>query len=137
MLADGNGIGKQRVGRNPGGDRGKKGDQGIESYARRERQQAVVLNFPIGTNEDVLPPTPGNPQRPMRMAPAAEFGSASSLQYRRFLRRRGAWRCHDGMRPGPIVLEPEGINHARRHHNRGGKPGREIFESGTESHETD
>jgi len=73
----------------------------------------------------------------MRMAPAAEFGSASSLQYRRLLRRRGARRYHDMMRPGAIVLELEGIDHARRHQNRGGEPGREIFKSGTDGHDVD
>ena len=137
MLADGGGIGKQRVGRNSGGDRGKKGDQRIESYAGRERQQAVVLNFTIGTNEDVLPPAPGNPQRPTRMAPAAEFGSASSMQYRRLLRRRRTRRYQDMMRPGAIVLELEGIDHARRHQDRGCVPGHEIFESGTHGYEVD
>jgi hypothetical protein len=136
MLANGGGIGKQRVGRNSGGDRGKKGNQRIESYAGCEGQQAVVLNFTIGTNEDVDPPAPGNPQRPMRMASAAEFGSASPLQRRRLLCRRGAWR-YLRMRPGAIVLEFEGIDHARRHQDRGGEPGREIFESGTDGHEVD
>ena len=41
------------------------------------------------------------------------------------------------MRPGAIVLVLEGIDNARRHQNRSGEPGREIFESGIESHEVD
>ena len=137
MLADGGDIGKERVGRDPGGNGRKEGDQRIERHAGRERQQAVVEDFAIGANEDVLPAAPGDLLRHVRLTSAAGFEGASLLQGRWLLRRRGARRQPDEMRPSSIILQLEGIDHARRHQDRGGEPGREIFESGTHGYEVD
>ena len=138
MLADGGDIGKQRVGRDPGGNGRKQGDQRIERHAGRERQQAVVEDFAIGANEDVLPAAPGDLLRHVRLTSAAGFDGASIAA--RSVAPAPAWRAAAAAAGAGYVRSSsklEGIDHAGCHQDRGGEPGHEIFESGTHGYEVD
>ena len=128
VIADGGRVGEQGIGRHPCRDGGNQGDQRIECHPGGERQQAVVLDLPIGAEKNILPAGPGDLQRGARPAAAAGLGGPPFLQGQRLLRRGCARRRCRRTGPAPIVPRPERIDHACRHEHRGGEPGNETFE---------
>src|SRR5262245_31407744 len=128
VIADGGRVGKQGIGRHSGGDTGKQGDQRIERDPGGKREQPVLLDLPIGADKNILPAGPWNLQRPACPPAAAVFGGAPFLPAQRLLGRRCARRHGRGTRLAGVVAQPETIDDARGHQNRGGEPGNEIIE---------
>jgi hypothetical protein len=64
-------IGEQCIGRDEGGDRREKRKQAVEDDACGDREQTVFADLPVGPDQDVLPPSPGNLPWRYRAAAAA------------------------------------------------------------------